>query len=142
MAENLAFKTDSGCWAYDNDQSNVTKYGYLYNWQTAKNVCLSGWHLPSKEEFETLINNSGDSAEAAYKSLIPGGSTGFSAPFGGYRNYEGYFDFVERFAIFWFSSPDGDEYAWGLYIYSESSRATIGSDSRSCGYSVRCLKDN
>ena len=29
MAENLAFKSASGSWAYDNSQSNVTKYGYL-----------------------------------------------------------------------------------------------------------------
>ena len=42
MAENLAYKTNSGCWAYDDDESYVPKYGYLYNWKTAKNVCPSG----------------------------------------------------------------------------------------------------
>ena len=32
FAENLAYKANSGCWAYDNKKKNVKKYGYLYNW--------------------------------------------------------------------------------------------------------------
>lgn len=37
MAENLAYKPNFGnCWAYDNDQNNVKKHGYLYDWETAK----------------------------------------------------------------------------------------------------------
>ena len=50
----------SCCWAYDNDQSNVAKYGYLYNFETAKNVCPNGYHLPSDnewEEFAEYINS-------------------------------------------------------------------------------------
>ena len=39
MAENLAYKASSGCWAYDNNQENVKTYGYLYDWKTAKKVC-------------------------------------------------------------------------------------------------------
>jgi hypothetical protein len=48
MAENLAYKTDKGCWAYDNNLSNVEIYGYLYEWEIAKKVCPAGWHLPKK----------------------------------------------------------------------------------------------
>ncbi|OQY03821.1 MAG: hypothetical protein B6I20_04280 [Bacteroidetes bacterium 4572_117] len=97
MAENLAYKASSGCWAYDNDQSNVTKYGYLYNWQTAKTVCPTGWHLPTKSEFETLLNNYGNGNDneedwkANYTALIPGGESGFSASFGGWRYGNGKF---------------------------------------------------
>ena len=56
MAENLAYKTEKGCWAYDNNVANVKIYGYLYNWETAKKSCPKGWHLPSKTEWEILIN--------------------------------------------------------------------------------------
>ncbi|MEI6123773.1 MAG: fibrobacter succinogenes major paralogous domain-containing protein [Bacteroidota bacterium] len=55
MAENLAYKTDKGCWAYDDNETNVAKYGYLYNWETAKTVCPAGWHLPSETDFKTLF---------------------------------------------------------------------------------------
>ena len=30
MAENLAWKTGNGCFAYDDNESNVKTYGYLY----------------------------------------------------------------------------------------------------------------
>ena len=54
MAENLAFKTDSGCWSYDNHISNIKKYGYLYSLETAKTICPDGFHLPSDNEWEQL----------------------------------------------------------------------------------------
>ena len=60
MAENLAWKPKSGnYWAYDNNQSNVAEYGYLYDWETANKACPVGWHLPTKEEFEPLLKNAG-----------------------------------------------------------------------------------
>ncbi len=54
FTENLAYKANSGCWAYDDKQSNVAKFGYLYDWETAKTVCPAGWHLPSDEEWKQL----------------------------------------------------------------------------------------
>ena len=55
MAENLAFKIDTGgCWAYDNNKNYVSTYGYLYNWWTAKAAAPSGWHLPSDDEWTHL----------------------------------------------------------------------------------------
>lgn len=54
LAENLAYKVDSGCWAYNNDESYVKTYGYLYNWETAKNVCQIGWHLSTDDEWKIL----------------------------------------------------------------------------------------
>ena len=58
MAENLNYETqDSYC--YENDESNCSKYGRLYTWTAAKKACPSGWHLPSKAEFETLFSSVG-----------------------------------------------------------------------------------
>ena len=55
FAENLSFKPSSGeYWAFVNNQDNVDKYGYFYDWKTAKNVCPNGWHLPTKTEFAKL----------------------------------------------------------------------------------------
>ena len=68
MAENLAYKPSSGnYWAYDDDNSNVAKYGYLYDWETAKKVCPSGWHLPSDEEWTTLTDYLGGEDVAGTK---------------------------------------------------------------------------
>lgn len=68
MAENLAFKTETGSWAYYEDESNVAVYGRLYDWATVmdgsassslspsgvKGVCPEGWHLPSEGEWNQL----------------------------------------------------------------------------------------
>jgi uncharacterized protein (TIGR02145 family) len=141
MAENLAFNYGSGCWAYDNNLSNVTKYGYLYNWETAKNVCPNGWHLPLKSEFETLLNNVGGAGNAAYNSLKIGGNSGFSAPLGGWRYFNGNFNLIREYAYFWSSSAYGDADASILYFYSYNSGAYMAYYGRSSGFSVRCIQD-
>ncbi len=148
MAENLAYKASSGCWAYNDDESNVAKYGYLYNWETAKTVCPSGWHLPTKAEFETLLNNYGNGNDneedwnANYTALIPKGESGFSASFGGWRYSSGDYSIVGTYGNFWSSSTKDDATAWRLYMYSTSERAYINDLKKSVGFSARCLQDN
>ncbi len=44
---------------YDNDNSNMDKYGALYNWYTTTNpngLCPTGWHVPAQNEWETLFS--------------------------------------------------------------------------------------
>ena len=61
MAENLAFIPDSGVFStYRNDTTKISKYGYLYDWETAKEVCPTGWHLPSNAEWFVLTNFLGE----------------------------------------------------------------------------------
>jgi len=55
MAENLAYKANDGCWAYNNDENNAKMYGYLYNFDTAREVCPDGWHLPQLDSWKALI---------------------------------------------------------------------------------------
>jgi len=77
MAENLAYEVEgSKCFGengkihdhrtYDDItlsnkelQANCQKYGRLYNWETAKKACPTGWHLPSKEEWQELVDFAG-----------------------------------------------------------------------------------
>ena len=58
MTDNLKFKVDSGCWAYNSDESLVDKYGYLYNWEVANdtNTLPDGWHIPTRGEWELLLD--------------------------------------------------------------------------------------
>ena len=41
---------------YEVPDQDVTTYGYIYNWPAALQVCPSGWHLPTKAEFDDLAN--------------------------------------------------------------------------------------
>jgi len=58
MAENLNYECE-GSKFYDNDPANAEKYGRLYDWATAFKACPSGWHIPSKEEWRTLVDYAG-----------------------------------------------------------------------------------
>ena len=71
MAENLNYDAGEGSWCYKDSLSNCEKYGKLYTWEAARRSAPKGWHLPSKEEFETLLNSLGGSGSAAYTNIIP-----------------------------------------------------------------------
>jgi len=64
--ESIANVTDNTAWAklltgawcdYENEATNSTKYGKLYNWYTVvdnRNLAPTGWHIPTNTEWTTL----------------------------------------------------------------------------------------
>ncbi len=164
MAENLAYKPDQGnFWAYDNDSSNVSKYGYLYDWETAKNVAPKGWHLPTELDWKTLrkslggkrdiVKCLGGTMEKVYKQMVVGGC-GFNALMAGIRTGDGRFRCLGGRADFWSSSKSKvGQYFYILDAKIESkSRGIMDSkegtaaladqqDNATWGKSVRLFKD-
>lgn len=59
MAENLNYRISNGSWCYNSDNFNCVKYGRLYSWSAAKAVCPAGWHLPSRQEWDSLARGAG-----------------------------------------------------------------------------------
>jgi len=141
MAENLNYYTSSGSWCYGDNSSNCDQYGRLYNWETAKRVAPYGWHLPSKSEWESLLRNCGGEGANAYNQMIPGGSSGFTALFGGYRFDNGNFSLIGNYAGFWSSSEDSKGNAWECSVDSGYKKAGLDGSNEGSGYSVRCVKD-
>ena len=46
-------------WAYDGIESNVATYDRLYTWYAvtdSRNICPTGWHVPSDAVWITLID--------------------------------------------------------------------------------------
>lgn len=46
-------------WAYEGNESNVPTYGRLYTWYAitdSRGVCPVGWHIPSSNEWYTMLN--------------------------------------------------------------------------------------
>ena len=161
MAENLAYKANSGCWAYDNDQSNVRQYGYLYDWETAKNVCPDGWHLPADYEWKQLEmhlgmsnkkankegwrGNEGKQLKSTYgwkKNKKANNKSGFSALPGGYRhNNNGSFGNVGLAGYWWSATPNGSSTDWSRDLRSSNAEVSRYAVGNSHGFSVRCIKN-
>ncbi len=115
MSENLAYKPSTGnYWAYHDDNANVAKYGYLYDWETACKVCPSGWHLPSDEEWTTLIDYLGGEDVAGGKMKAVGT--------------------IEAGTGLWYDPNDG--------ATNESGFSGLpGGTGKGSGFSVRCVRD-
>ncbi len=55
---------------YDNNDSNANTYGYLYSWYAvndSRNIAPEGWHIPTDEEWQTLVEYLGGSSVAGGK---------------------------------------------------------------------------
>ena len=153
MAENLAFKTDKGCWAYDDNQNNVAIYGYLYDWETAKQVCPTGWHLPSDAEWTQLTTYLGgegvaggklkETGTAHWKSPNTGATnaSGFTAVPAGYRSGSGAFYGIGYDGDWWSSSEDDTDGAWCRSLSYDSGGVGRSDGHESNGFSVRCVRD-
>jgi len=157
MAENLNYDA-SGSKCYDNKPANCQKYGRIYNWTTAKKACPIGWHLPSKDEWQTLVNFAGGGKTAGNKLKSSSGwksngngvdAVGFSALPGGGGSSDGSFDDAGNLGVWWtttesktsraFISKSSSAWLWGMSYDDTSAETTDILKSGLC--SVRCLRD-
>lgn len=153
MAENLDYATSIGSWCYNNDSSNCSKYGRLYNWETAKTVCPSGWHLPSDAEWKTLAEYLGGKSVAGGKlksieewdgiiSDTPKEIAFLALP-SGYRTTRGKYKQIGIDGFWWTASDYDATYAWSRGKHISSSSAVLENyyGDNEQGFCVRCLKD-
>ncbi len=147
MAENLNYETENS-YCYNDLRSFCSKYGKLYTWDAATTACPSGWHLPSKTEWETLFAAVGDSliAGKVLKSKSDWNSEGngtdefgFSALPAGDRKYDGTY-YNEKFWVnFWCSTESGSDIAYHMYLGDDYDKAFLNDVVKNNAFSVRCL---
>lgn len=148
MAENLNYQTENS-YCYENDPANCEKYGRLYEWDAALNACPSGWHLPTTEEFETLISNVGGEAVAGkmLKSTTGWHEEGNGIDINGFNVLPagscyngGNFLNAGGSAYFWSVTERDENDAFSLYLEYHSVDASLPSFSKDKANSVRCLR--
>jgi uncharacterized protein (TIGR02145 family) len=149
MVENLRYKAEKGTMFFDNDPSNISIYGALYDWKTAAKVCPDRWRLPSGSEFQKLIDHFDQSG--SWKGG-PSSKNSFDIQLGGMQDYEGTFTEMNESAYFWTSTEyDTDNAEYFSYIVvvktpvADVSRKVdiqdIHGAEKTNKYSVRCVKD-
>ena len=166
--------TTPGCCWQNNDASNFKAiYGGLYNWYAVdtatnghKNVCPSGWHVPTDSEWHQLILFLDPGAILAQdESIIAGGkmkeigTTHWLSPNGGATNFSGFtalpggyrvvdpaggttFGANGNFGI-WFSATEIDATTeWIRELGYGNATINRSAGPKKTGYSVRCLSNN
>ena len=153
-----ALTTPAYCW-YNNDAATYkATYGALYNWYAVasnggKNVCPTGWHVPSDVEWTTLSDYMGGESVAGGKLKETGtthwispntgatNETGFTALPGGLRVDSGSCYDIGYGGVWWSSTEDSTSYAWLRYMGFSYTYVGRGYNNKLCGFSVRCVRD-
>lgn len=147
----------TGAWCYyNNDSTQGTKYGKLYNWYAVndpRGLAPQGWHIPSDAEWTALETPLGGSSVAGGKMKEAGtphwttpntggnNNSGWEGLPGGYRLTNGTFLNVGNFGYWWSSSETSTTYAWARYLYYELGALLSSNYNKLDGYSVRCVRD-
>jgi uncharacterized protein (TIGR02145 family) len=143
------------CW-YNNIESNKDTYGALYNWYAVNNnkLCPKGWHVPSKDEWNTLISNLGGDSTLVGGYLKEAGtahwiapntgadnSSGFTAlPGGSCYHSNGSFYYNGKYGWYWSSTATSTTQAWHVYMNYNTKSIFRITGSLKDGFSVRCIK--
>ncbi len=146
-------------WPYYQDSLNIPVHGRLYTWYAVtdiRNVCPTGWHVPSEAEWVILANFLGGDSISGDKMKETGtthwisttgtvtNSSDFTALPGGMRGNPTGFSNLYNLGVFWSST------AWGSNTFPRAYKFSLQANSgalhqsvsvANCGYSVRCVKD-
>jgi uncharacterized protein (TIGR02145 family) len=140
----------------DNNLDNCTIYGGFYQWDEAmqyvttngaKGICPNGWHIPTINEFNSLIaavGNDGNALKEIGQGGGPGTGTntsGFSALISGYRLPSGIFWETDISSTFWSSTVSDTISSYQMYLFSYDNSINVGNFTKDFGYGIRCMHD-
>lgn len=146
---------------YDNLPANANTYGLFYNWPAVadnRNICPTGWHVPSNEEWSALgiflggkdvaggkMKSTGTIEQGSGLWYFPNtgatNSSGFTALPAGYRiNYGNYYS-IGNVGYFWSSSDTTSLNAWNYVLDANNESLIRNYNLQANGFSTRCCKD-
>lgn len=148
---------ESGAFAwYDNEPENDERLGKLYNWYAVNccSICPEGWRVPTKLEFDVLLNH----YRARFWDVKKGESgtewTDFNSIGAERRNLKGEFEKVLHypnspkylFTGFWSTTVYNQSESFIVYVYAPPSnliRANLelSIQPKKTGISVKCIKE-
>ncbi|MBN1598550.1 MAG: fibrobacter succinogenes major paralogous domain-containing protein [Bacteroidales bacterium] len=152
----IALSAPGYCWYGNDEATNGDTYGALYNWYAVadpKGLCPAGFHVPTDDDWTTLITFAGGDALAGGKLKEQGtthwtdpntGATDdydFTALPAGRRSDEGYFWYIGTNARWWSSTQYDDTYAWSRGVAHDNTSVDRDFKTKTYGMSIRCVKD-
>jgi uncharacterized protein (TIGR02145 family) len=145
----MAGKSKKPVWCYsENHASNK-----LYNWYAAtdpRGLAPEGWHIPSINEIQLLIDNLGGQNSAGNKLKSKSdwkdngngtNESGFNGFPSGMRDEEGIFTYSGVYGYWWSLYEFNQSEVSFLYLSHTGSSAIFLTEKKECGLSIRCVKD-
>jgi uncharacterized protein (TIGR02145 family) len=170
MAENLNYFDIEGAassikndWCYWDKPENCESAGRLYTWNVAQRICPEGWRLPTKSDWESLLQEVG--ADSLNEILWKGSSKlksksgwendgsgtddfGFTALPAGMKfttSTQDGFTYHGCSSLMWAATEaDGgaaDTLAYHMYLDCSNDNAIVNTVRKINGLSVRCVKE-
>ena len=134
-----SYNTSKSKSAYRYSTSNVSKYGYAYNYAAAVEVCPDGWHLPSKYEFEKLKKAIG--YNLSLFSTFPCRASIYGGDNGRAIFASATIALAENFKEVELNVKYGLEFSYALTLDFDEDDITIDRYGTMVAHSVRCLRD-
>lgn len=147
----------TGAWCYyNNDSSNESTYGILYNWYAIndpRGIAPVGYHVPTDTEWTTLTTFLGGDSVAGGKMKETGvchwtnpnidatNTSLFTALPGGFRNSFGNYNNITNYGDWWSSTEVDPSIAWSRNLFHGTGNAYRVSPDKKSGLSLRFIKD-
>lgn len=163
MTENLKTKFFSNGEAIQSDSNsrvvfeplkNSNTEGNYYTWNVitdSRNVCPTGWRVPSIADWDALTSKFGgqDVAAIDLKSSYTEywnnpifeatNYSGFSAIPEGFVNENGSYSNIGKYGYWWSTTEKDSDVAWGMEIGHNQNQSYKGFANKKDGLSVRCI---
>lgn len=142
MKKNISIPVPNSFW-YEHDSITNRENGRLYFFSSAMAVCPRGWHLPTDEEWQALIDQYGGDSLAG-STLMKGGASGLDITLPGYRSANSSSDLFGKKGeqgFYWTSTVKGEQTAYARMFSANSPVITHIYYRRANAFSVRYVKD-
>jgi len=158
FAQNLDFDLAEMSWYYDNNPQN-SLYGKLYAGKALtinqQGICPETWHIPTIEEWNDLIENSGglktvgknlkDSSPLYWRTsnMARSNDSGMTVLPAGSRDSKPSYANMGKYTFFWTSTPD--QKVAGSFLNIDlgfmRDKVNISPGDQNWSYSIRCVRD-
>jgi len=152
--------TSQGAWCdCRNDSLNAKVYGHLYNWHAAhdtRNLCPKGFHVPTNDEWNKLIDYLGG-WEVAGGTMKEAGTDHWDSPNYGAYNGSGFaalaagcrvpnsfpsdYYYLKVYGYFWTASTSRYDPTEGVYQQLDHQSVMVWplTEDKGMGFSARCV---